>query len=85
MLDAYDQEEMVEPMRYRDQPLEAVLARFLSLRQERLAMLAGLDEAVWDRVGHHETYGALTWRQITTHMCNHDINHMAQISRMLQG
>jgi uncharacterized damage-inducible protein DinB len=84
LLQGYDQEEMVERQRYREQPLDHVLEQFMALRTERISALEELGPDDWERVGLWEGTEAITLKQITTHMCGHDMTHLAQIARLVE-
>lgn len=85
LLSAYNQDEMVERLRYQDQDLAEVLASFNARRRDRLALLESLPSSAWDRAGVHPVEGELTIRQITTHMAGHDVNHLAQVAALTRG
>jgi uncharacterized damage-inducible protein DinB len=84
LLEGYDQIAMVERRRYREQPLDQLLERFMALRAERIAALEGLEPADWERIGLWEGTEAITLTQITTHMCRHDMTHLTQIARLVE-
>ena len=65
-------------------PQEA-LAMFRLLREANLKMFAQLTPEQWDRGGVHAERGKLTVRSLCRHMAAHDINHIEQIRRILNG
>jgi hypothetical protein len=68
---------------YAGQELATVLAQRTALRAEILALLAGLPEAAWERVGVHPTLGAWTVREMGIKLAAHDVDHLEQIARIL--
>jgi uncharacterized damage-inducible protein DinB len=79
-LEGYDQMELVERQRYREQRLPDVLQTFEGLRTERIAALEALDASGWERSGAFARHGPVTLREIVIHMCRHDVTHLAQIA-----
>lgn len=67
---------------YRQQQLSEVIPRFEQLRQERLSLLASLPATAWERTARHAEHGVMTLYQLTVHMCQHDVTHLAQIARL---
>lgn len=65
-------------------PQEA-LAMFRLLREANLKMFAQLSAEQWERAGVHAERGKLTVRSLCWHMAAHDINHIEQIRRILNG
>jgi hypothetical protein len=79
---AFDQEAWANKLRYRDLPLKSALATFKALRSGHIALLKSLPRSAWNKSGQHPSYGALTLRQIVTHLADHDRNHVAQVERL---
>ena len=64
----------------------ATLARsFRRLRQASLDLLACLPPAGMGRAGVHAEYGPITVAQLMGHTVDHDLIHLAQIGRTLDG
>lgn len=65
--------------------LAGLLEEFASLRAENLRQLAGLGiiEADLDRRGTHPAFGPVTLRQLLATWVAHDLDHVAQVSRVL--
>jgi hypothetical protein len=82
-LAAYDQAALAEERGYLSMPLERELARFESLRAEHVALLVSLDDAGWARIGRHSEHGPVTVQQLTAHSGGEDMDHLAQIARMI--
>ncbi|MGD9712465.1 MAG: DinB family protein [Thermomicrobiales bacterium] len=83
VLAGYDQTGMVEQRDYQGRDLESVLSDFERLRTTRVMALEALDEGGWARRATLSTYGEASLRDITIHMCWHDMNHLAQIGAMI--
>ena len=65
--------------------LASLLEEFATLRQENLRALAALrlTDADLDRRGRHPELGVVTLRQILATWVAHDLDHVAQVSRVL--
>ena len=65
--------------------LSDLLDTFARLRAENLAALRAmaLTEADLDREGRHPELGAVTLRQLLATWAVHDLNHLAQIARVM--
>jgi hypothetical protein len=47
------------------------------------ARLAGLGPGQWQRAGRHEAAGDLTVQLYEAHMASEDVDHLAQIARLI--
>lgn len=65
--------------------LEQLLDRFAALREENLEILRGwnLSLAQLALTGRHPALGTVTLRQLLATWAVHDLNHLAQISRVM--
>jgi hypothetical protein len=65
--------------------LASLLDEFAALRQQSLRDLAALQltEADLDRRGRHPAFGVVTLRELLSTWVAHDLDHVAQISRVL--
>ena len=65
--------------------LDTLLDEFARLRSESLATLRGwqLTDAQLSLEGEHPTFGVVTLRQLLATWTAHDVNHLAQIGRVL--
>jgi hypothetical protein len=61
------------------------LAHFRRRRGESLETLIALPPADWQRGGQHRARGRLTIDMLVAHMAWHDDNHLAQLTRALEG
>jgi DinB superfamily len=66
-------------------PLASLLDEFATLRQHNLRELVALrlTAADLERPGHHPQLGSVTLRQLLATWVAHDLDHVAQISRVL--
>ncbi len=65
--------------------LDQLLDRFAELRRDNLATVRGwrLTEAQLDLPGRHPELGAVDLRQLLATWAVHDLNHLAQVSRVM--
>lgn len=82
-LPAFDHEEYVRSGNYADLPLGSTLDEYVELRRSHLDVLAGLDPDGWQRPGHHEVHGPVTVASYEVHVAAEEVDHLAQISRLL--
>ena len=71
--------------RFRSWTLDALLDRFAELRASNLAEVSAwsLTEAQLDLRGRHPELGSVNLRQLLATWVVHDLNHLAQISRVM--
>ena len=79
----FDQEALAEERRYLELDLEGELVRLEQLRRDHLAVLEGLDGPGWQRAGRHGEHGELTVELYETHIAAEEVDHLAQIARLL--
>ena len=79
----FDQEALAEERRYLDLDLDHELARLEQLRRDHLAVLDVLDGPGWERTGRHGEHGELTVELYETHVAAEEVDHLAQIARLL--
>jgi DinB superfamily len=79
----FDQEALAEQRHYLELDLEEELARLEELRRQHLAELAALDGSGWARTGRHGEHGELTVELYETHVAAEEVDHLAQIARLL--
>jgi hypothetical protein len=82
-LEPFDQEALAIQRHYLELDLEAELARLEQLRSQHLAVLDTLDAAGWERTGRHGEHGELTVELYETHVAAEEVDHLAQIARLL--
>jgi DinB superfamily len=79
----FDQEALAEECRYLELDLEGELVRLEQLRRDHLAVLEGMDGPGWQRAGRHGEHGELTVELYETHVAAEEVDHLAQIARLL--
>jgi hypothetical protein len=82
-LEPFDQEALAIQRRYLDLDLQVELARLEQLRGEHLAVLEALDARGWERAGQHGEHGAVTVELYETHVAAEEVDHLAQVARLL--
>jgi uncharacterized damage-inducible protein DinB len=82
-IEGYDQAALAEERGNQRMNLSDALARFESIRAQRVAALEQLQDDAWDRTGRHTQEGIISLQQLTLHMCRHDAIHLEQIARMI--
>lgn len=82
-LPGYDQDELAREHRYIEMSPDEALERFERLRSEHVALLEGLDDDGWRRTGLHSEQGPMDVELYETHGAAEDVDHMAQIARLV--
>jgi hypothetical protein len=82
-LTPFDQEALAEERRYLDLDLNQELASLERLRRDHLRVLEGLDGPGWERTGRHGEHGELTVELYETHVAAEEVDHLAQVARLL--
>jgi DinB superfamily len=82
-LEPFDQEALAEERHYLDLDLNGELARLEELRRQHLAVLEGLDALGWERTGRHGEHGTMSVELYETHVAAEEVDHLAQIARLL--
>jgi len=82
-LEPFDQEALAVQRRYLDLDLQAELARLEELRGQHVALLEAVDGPGWKRTGRHGEHGELTLELYETHVAAEEVDHLAQIARLL--
>ena len=82
-IQAFDQDAWAREMDYATRDTAASLALFTALRTALLELLRGLDEEKLDRFGMHSERGEESVRYLISLYAGHDLNHLAQIERLI--
>jgi hypothetical protein len=64
-------------------PFMEMLEAFAALRAANLILARQTPQGDWDRVGHHEERGPLSFRLLTETMAGHDRAHLLQLEQTL--
>jgi hypothetical protein len=83
-IQAFDQDAWASAFDYQSNDPEAALAIFRPLRDAWLALVRQGGEACLDRYGVHAERGKETIRHLLGLYAGHDLNHLAQIARLLK-
>lgn len=82
-LDPFDPERLAVERAYIDLDVHGELRRLAELRAAHVALLESLDEAGWERIGIHGEHGRMTIERYETHVAAEEVDHLAQIARLL--
>ncbi len=69
----------------KDKSISELLAEFRTLREKNIKYLKDLNitEENFDEIGIHPVFGEVTLRQLLSTWAVHDLNHIAQITRVM--
>lgn len=81
----YDPDSLAIERDYIGMELGAVLDRFEAIRTKHADLLASLDDAGWQRIGHHGEHGRIDVQKLAAHTAGEDADHLAQIARLIPG
>ncbi|HVB86358.1 MAG TPA: DinB family protein [Candidatus Dormibacteraeota bacterium] len=82
-LQPFDQDAWASAMRYEKRDPRKSLEQYRSLREANIALLKSITPADWKKSATHPERGELTVRKIAEMTAGHDLNHIAQIERIL--
>jgi methionine--tRNA ligase beta chain len=82
-LQAYDQEAWAREMKYEARDATASLALFTAVRTALVRLVRGLGDEELDRFGIHAERGKESVRDLLGLYSGHDLNHLAQIERLI--
>ena len=80
---AYDQDAWVHRLGPLDADPDTWLPLHRTLRARTVALLEGVADEEWDRVGIHEERGEESVRTIAEHLVHHDEEHLAQLQSLV--
>jgi hypothetical protein len=81
----YDQDRWAAAGNYRAARIEDSLKSFLAIREANLRFLKGLPDSSWSKYGIHSERGRESLRDLTQLTAGHDLNHIAQIRKILSN
>ena len=73
-LASFDENAFVPPGRFNDRPLASLLAEFAAVRRATLALLAGLPQEAWTRMGVASTH-PVSVRALAWIIAGHELHH----------
>ena len=82
-IQAFDQNSWASSGHYEKRDARKSLELFRSVREANLALLKSLTPEQWKHYGMHAERGEETIEHITRLMAGHDINHLAQVARIV--
>jgi len=82
-IQAFDQNDWAREMSYETRDAAASLVLFAALRASLLDLVRGLDDEKLDRFGVHAERGKESVRHLISLYAGHDLNHLAQIERLI--
>ncbi len=83
-IQGFDQNIWAEKFNYGKRDPGKSLEIFRVLRENNLLLLKSIPKAMWENYGIHSERGAETVTRITEMVAGHDINHMAQIEKIVK-
>ena len=84
-IQAYDQDLWAKTFNYARRDPRQSLANFRSLREANLALLKSVPRKLWENYGVHAERGNESVNHIVKMVAGHDLNHLQQIQKILQG
>lgn len=81
----FDQDAWAAAMRYEKRDLGKSLEQYRALREANVALLKSLTPDDWKKSAVHPERGEQTVRTIVEMTAGHDLNHFAQIERILSA
>jgi uncharacterized damage-inducible protein DinB len=81
----FDQDAWAAAMRYEKRDLRKSLEQYRNLREANVELLKSLTPEDWEKCAVHPERGEQTVRTIVEMTAGHDLNHFAQIDRILAG
>ena len=84
-IEAYDQDVWAGFSNYEAIPLDESLQKQAVLRASNLRLLRSLKPEQWQSYGMHAERGRETLQRVAEMTAGHDLNHLAQIEKLLSG
>lgn len=83
-IQAFDQDAWASTFNYRKRDPKTSLATFKAVRQANVALLKSVPKQLWDNYGMHSERGKETIGHLVKMMAGHDLNHLAQIEKIVK-
>jgi len=84
-IQAYDQDLWAKTFNYARRDPRQSLANYRVLREANLALLKSVPRKLWENYGVHAERGNESVNHIVKMVAGHDLNHLQQIQKILQG
>lgn len=81
---AFDQDTWVAACHYDKRDTLTALEQFAALRKANIALLKSITPEQWKHAGQHAERGEESVEMAVSMMAGHDVNHLAQIERVLK-
>lgn len=81
---AYDQDVWVAACHYDKRDTATAIDQFSALRKANIALLKAITPEQWKHAGLHTERGEESVEMAVSMMAGHDVNHLAQIERILK-
>src|SRR6476469_2449986 len=81
----YDQDLWARTFNYARRDPRQSLANFRALREANLALLKSVPRKLWENYGVHAERGNESVNHIVKMVAGHDLNHLQQVHKILQG
>jgi hypothetical protein len=72
-------DDWIEQRQYQLQDGRSALDAFLVARRQTVALLDGIDETIWDRLGQHAFFGPTSLHELLNLVVQHDQAHFDQL------
>ncbi len=80
----FDQEKWATGWEREREPLAETLERFRLIRRSQVRLFSSVGSKDWKRSGRHVERGVVTLREQLETLAGHDLNHLAQIQRLVK-
>lgn len=84
-IQAFDQDAWAETFNYGRRAPKTSLETFRALRENNLRLLNSVPRRLWENYGQHQERGKETVDHIVKMIAGHDLNHVAQVEKMVKG
>lgn len=84
-IQGFNQDAWAKAMDYASQPPAASLEAFRTVRERNVRMLKALPRKLWGNYGMHSERGKETVTRVAEMTAGHDLNHLAQLTRLIKG
>ena len=84
-IQAYDQDLWAKTFNYARRDPRQSLASFRALREANVTLLKSVPRKLWENYGVHAERGNESVNHIVRMVAGHDLNHLQQIQKILQG
>ncbi len=83
-IQAFDQDAWAETFNYGRRDSKISLETFRALRENNLRLLSSVKRGLWENYGQHQERGKETVDHIVKMIAGHDLNHVAQVEKIVK-